>query len=151
VGQLLVPSKRGLIDCEIRFVDCHSEIRFVDSEIGIVTYAHYAQHLPRCTSPLRAQCHVSHLSGGHAMTYPRHNLWQNVTWSYDETLAVMAEEAGVDARRVAWSTFFSKDSEFLVKGLADIFLDTPNFNAHTTGDMFLGTLNTPQVTCFLAP
>jgi len=54
-----------------------------------------------CTSPLRSQSHVSDLSGGHAMTHHRHNLWQNVTWADDETLAVMAEGAGVDERRVA--------------------------------------------------
>ena len=45
VRQLLAPSPRGLIDCDIRFVDCDSEIRFVDSEIGIGTYVHDAQHM----------------------------------------------------------------------------------------------------------
>ena len=48
-------------------------------------------------------------------------------------LALMAVEAGVDPSRVVWSTFFRKETEFLIKGLADLFVDTPNFNAHTTG------------------
>ena len=83
-----------------------------------------------CTSPLRAQCHVSDLSGGHAMTHHKHNLWQNVSWAYDEILVMMAEGAGVDARQVAWSTFFSKDSEFLVKGLTDLSRHTKPQCAH---------------------
>ena len=45
VRQLLAPSPRGLIDCDIRFVDCDSEIRLVDSKMGIGTYAHDAQHM----------------------------------------------------------------------------------------------------------
>jgi predicted O-linked N-acetylglucosamine transferase (SPINDLY family) len=60
-------------------------------------------------------------------------------------LALLAAESGVDPQRIAWSTFFSKDIEFLVKGLADIFLDTPNFNAHTTGVDALWS-NTPILT-----
>jgi predicted O-linked N-acetylglucosamine transferase (SPINDLY family) len=48
-------------------------------------------------------------------------------------LALVAVEAGVDPSRVVWSTFFRKETEFLIKGMADLFVDTPNFNAHTTG------------------
>ena len=60
-------------------------------------------------------------------------------------LALLAHESGIDTSRVAWSTFFSKETEFVVKGLADIFLDTPNFNAHTTGVDALWS-NTPLLT-----
>ena len=77
---------------------------------------------------------------------PRARLW---LMQFDPTappnLALLAAESGVDPQRIAWSTFFSKDIEFLVKGLADIFLDTPNFNAHTTGVDALWS-NTPILT-----
>jgi len=70
-----------------------------------------------------------------ALTHaPRARLWLMM---FDPTpppnLALMAVEAGVDPSRVVWSTFFRKETEFLIKGLADLFVDTPNFNAHTTG------------------
>jgi predicted O-linked N-acetylglucosamine transferase (SPINDLY family) len=47
-------------------------------------------------------------------------------------LKAAAEDEGVDFSRVVISDMFPREREFLVKGLADVFLDTPEFNAHTT-------------------
>jgi protein O-GlcNAc transferase len=43
-----------------------------------------------------------------------------------------SEAEGVDFSRIVISDMFPRDREFLIKGLADVFLDTPEFNAHTT-------------------
>jgi protein O-GlcNAc transferase len=42
------------------------------------------------------------------------------------------EAEGVDFSRIVISDMFPREREFLIKGLADLFLDTPEFNAHTT-------------------
>jgi protein O-GlcNAc transferase len=42
------------------------------------------------------------------------------------------EAEGVEFSRIVISDMFPREQEFLIKGLADVFLDTPEFNAHTT-------------------
>jgi len=48
-------------------------------------------------------------------------------------LAKYAEKHGVSPDRIVVHDQFPAEREFLIKGLADLFLDTPLFNAHTTG------------------
>lgn len=43
------------------------------------------------------------------------------------------QKQNVDPARLVFHNKFPKDTELLVKGHADLFLDTPLFNAHTTG------------------
>jgi protein O-GlcNAc transferase len=47
-------------------------------------------------------------------------------------LKAETEAEGVDFSRIIISDMFPREREFLIKGLADVFLDTPEFNAHTT-------------------
>jgi len=47
--------------------------------------------------------------------------------------SAQALAAGVDPARLIFHDKFPKDTELLAKGQADLFLDTPLFNAHTTG------------------
>ena len=47
-------------------------------------------------------------------------------------LKAESEAEGVDFSRIVISDMFPREREFLIKGLADVFLDTPEFNAHTT-------------------
>ena len=47
-------------------------------------------------------------------------------------LKAETEAEGVDFSRIVISDMFPREREFLIKGLADVFLDTPEFNAHTT-------------------
>lgn len=47
-------------------------------------------------------------------------------------LKAETEAEGVDFSRIVISDMFPRELEFLIKGLADVFLDTPEFNAHTT-------------------
>ncbi len=47
-------------------------------------------------------------------------------------LKLESEAEGVDFSRIVISDMFPREQEFLIKGLADLFLDTPEFNAHTT-------------------
>ena len=44
-----------------------------------------------------------------------------------------AEKHGIDGNRIGFSDKFPKETELLSKGTANLFLDTPLFNAHTTG------------------
>ncbi|KAJ1495579.1 glycosyl transferase family 41-domain-containing protein [Baffinella frigidus] len=44
-----------------------------------------------------------------------------------------AKAHGVDAGRLKFDAKFPTETEFLIKRHADLFLDTPLFNAHTTG------------------
>jgi len=48
-------------------------------------------------------------------------------------LKASAKKHGVDGDRIVFSNKFPKETELLAKGHADLFLDTPLFNAHTTG------------------
>mmetsp|Transcript_21485 Transcript_21485/g.49841 ORF Transcript_21485/g.49841 Transcript_21485/m.49841 type:complete len:188 (+) Transcript_21485:143-706(+) len=48
-------------------------------------------------------------------------------------LGKYAEKHGVSKDRIVVHDQFPAEREFLIKGLADLFLDTPLFNAHTTG------------------
>uniref|UniRef100_A0A7S4NF57 protein O-GlcNAc transferase n=1 Tax=Guillardia theta TaxID=55529 RepID=A0A7S4NF57_GUITH len=65
---------------------------------------------------------------------PKAKLW---IMQFDPTpppnVALLAADNGVDVTRIAWSTFFPRQLEFKIKSLADVFVDTPLFNAHTTG------------------
>ncbi len=47
-------------------------------------------------------------------------------------LKAESEAEGVEFSRIVISDMFPREREFLIKGLADVFLDTPEFNAHTT-------------------
>ncbi|KAJ1488302.1 glycosyl transferase family 41-domain-containing protein [Baffinella frigidus] len=66
--------------------------------------------------------------------FPDARLWLMVfDGAAPPNIAREAEALGVDPARIVWSSFFPRQVEFQVKGLADLFLDTPSFNAHTTG------------------
>ena len=65
---------------------------------------------------------------------PRAKLWLlNFSKAASKYLRQAARDAGVDPARLVFHDKFPKETELLAKGHADLFLDTPLFNAHTTG------------------
>jgi predicted O-linked N-acetylglucosamine transferase (SPINDLY family) len=65
---------------------------------------------------------------------PKARLWLlNFSKAASKYLRKAAAEAGVDPARIVFHDKFPKETELLAKGHADLFLDTPLFNAHTTG------------------
>jgi protein O-GlcNAc transferase len=65
---------------------------------------------------------------------PKTKLWLlNFSKAASKYLRKEARAAGVDPARLVFHDKFAKDTELLAKGHADLFLDTPLFNAHTTG------------------
>ena len=65
---------------------------------------------------------------------PRAKLWLlNFSKAASKYLRKHAAEAGVAPDRLRFHNKFPKETELLAKGHADLFLDTPLFNAHTTG------------------
>lgn len=65
---------------------------------------------------------------------PKAKLWLlNFSKAASKYLRIYATDAGVDPARLVFHNKFPKETELLAKGHADLFLDTPLFNAHTTG------------------
>jgi protein O-GlcNAc transferase len=65
---------------------------------------------------------------------PKAKLWLlNFSKAASKYLRKEARAAGVDPARLIFHDKFPKGTELLAKGHADLFLDTPLFNAHTTG------------------
>ena len=68
---------------------------------------------------------------------PRAKLWLlRFTEQGVDKLRKSAGKLGVDPTRLVFHDQFPREREFRIKGLAELFLDTPLFNAHTTaGDV----------------
>mmetsp|Transcript_18506 Transcript_18506/g.51114 ORF Transcript_18506/g.51114 Transcript_18506/m.51114 type:complete len:482 (+) Transcript_18506:667-2112(+) len=65
---------------------------------------------------------------------PRARLWMlKFSTSAPELLREEAARRGVQPSRLVFHDKFPHDTELLAKAHADLFLDTPLFNAHTTG------------------
>lgn len=65
---------------------------------------------------------------------PEAKLWMlRFSHAAEHYLRKEAEKAGIESSRIGFSDKFPKDTELLAKGHANLFLDTPLFNAHTTG------------------
>ena len=55
----------------------------------------------------------------------------------EHTLRASAAILKVDSARLIFSAFFPKGQHLRIKGLSDLFLDTPLYNAHSTASDML--------------
>lgn len=67
--------------------------------------------------------------------HPRCMLWmvRIHTSAPEESLRIAAQQAGVDPARLVFTRGFKEDVHIKVKSLATLMLDTPGYNAHSSG------------------
>uniref|UniRef100_A0A7S0QM75 O-GlcNAc transferase C-terminal domain-containing protein n=2 Tax=Pyramimonas obovata TaxID=1411642 RepID=A0A7S0QM75_9CHLO len=61
-------------------------------------------------------------------------LWVQASGEVRPLLLAQAAAAGVQTSRVMFLPWLEDDEHLLAKGLCQLFLDTPNYNAHVTGN-----------------
>eukprot|EP00736_Rhodelphis_marinus_P004658 Rmarinus@m.10235 len=120
-----------------------AHVRMLEGEEKAVARAKYG--LPESSSVVvfahfnklnKLDAHTAQLWMQMLVQVPGSVLWLMRTWHADECvpqLANLANEFGVAAERIVYLDWLPVEEHLQAKSLADVFLDSFDYNAHTTG------------------
>mmetsp|Transcript_51312 Transcript_51312/g.160230 ORF Transcript_51312/g.160230 Transcript_51312/m.160230 type:complete len:281 (-) Transcript_51312:374-1216(-) len=131
---LLLPSSHHVLAHKNLF-GTRADVRPVPEEYHWLRKDHY-EILFACFNRVKKINHRTWDSWMRIMTQANNSLlWLTRLAMSDGTeknLKSRAMNAGVNESRLIFSTPFSSSDHIFIKGHADVFLDTPNYNAHVT-------------------